>query len=320
MFGAFVHYYRGFAAAFKSRHTLLVENWELRHQLMAAQQSLMQAGLAHAREALASAVAAEVLPHHRDWRQAFCQKLGFFGPAEPRICLVLIVAALSLLTANTVRSVRTFAPTPAPEDILAELDSFSEAGVAEAVLRRDAQALLIDYTDGYNAYLQRLDNWKRDYANWLVTVDLHDAPESLGCYQSQHPKMPTFATDAWIPRFKAALLSLNERPVVDSLQHCLLLLYERHGLWPEFINLYLDLVRKSPADGDVVNWAQLALTRAKQFGRDDEVAGYLEVSAKFGGDPELAKLSPILERWNEARRKPVPPLALSVESRLPARM
>ena len=296
MTGVFSLVYRGWAASFKSRHQLLLENWALRHQLYAAQQNLLRAGLNQARVQVPSSCLFGA--GHRRGFSLF----GLFGPEEPRICLVLVTIALVMVTANAIRSVRTFSPTPDSGDIWAELDSFSEPAVAEAVLRREAESLLVHYADSYSAHLQARDTWKRSYADWLAASGLVDEPSSSQRYQSEHGKMPAFDRDAWIARLKGSLFSLRESQTAASLEQCLLLLYEQSGLWSEFIDLYLDIVRRSPSNLHVVSWAEPALQHASEFGRADQVLAYLQFAAQYDPHHLLTDLAPILKRWSQPTR------------------
>jgi hypothetical protein len=314
MNGCFLHFVEGFASTFKTRRELVLENWSLRHELCAAQQNLQRAGLERARFAFkqGSSVPAEVKRERGFY--AYRTAVNWFRVEESRIGTVLLLIAVLLLGANGLRCFRTFSTPGTTADVWADLDSFSQSSVAEAILRRDAQALLLEYTDSYNTYLQSLDAWNRAYASWSVD-ESSVASRAVPIFAANYGAMPKFALDKWAERFNRCRASLSNQAIVESLEHGLLLLYEQNRRWPEFLDLYLDIVRKSPDNSDVVDWAQSALTHSRVYGREEEVLAYLQFVAKFGGSPSLARLTPILERWNGARLKPGSPLALHENER-----
>jgi hypothetical protein len=276
---------------------LLIENWSLRHQLQAAQYDLVRAGL--------NRQPGEISRANQDPRQneekhfAALGFLGIFSTEQARICGVLMLVAFVLVTANTVRCVRTFAPASDTSEIWADLDSFSEPGLAQAVLRRDAEKLLINYTDSYNVYLQDFDSWRRSYTAWLSATGLSDSTANANRYAADHGKRPDFATDAWILRFRTSLSDLRATQTVEELEHSLLLMYQRNGLWPEFVGLFLDIVRKCPSNPDIVTWAEPALRHAHDCGKADQVLAYLQLAAQTESGYLPTSLAPILKRWGQ---------------------
>jgi hypothetical protein len=298
--------WHGFVAGFKSRHQLLIENWSLRHQLQAAQLNLIRAGM-H-RGGIPSRLHFQSSGEDRIGRpQRVCIRFfDLFASEEPRICLLLMLVAVVLLGANVARAVRTFAPATDTANIWPQLDSFSEPALAEAVIRSEAEKLLVNYSDGYDAYLQSLDSWKRKYSAWLAASGLFDCAANARRYETEARKKPAFSVDAWISRFKATLSALRERPAVEGLEHTLLLLYERDGRWSEFIDLYLEIIRKSPENLDVVGWAEAALRHATECGRADQVLAHLQFAAKYYRLSLQANLGPILKRWSQLGRADSP--------------
>jgi hypothetical protein len=292
--------WQGIVAGFKSRHQLLIENWSLRHQLHAAQLNLIRAGMN--RRDIPPGLAFEISGEDRHSSPSGACFRYLFASEQSRICLLLMLTAAVLLVANVARTVHTFAPASDTANTWPQLDSFSEPALAEAVIRSDAEKLLINYSDCYDAYLQSLDSWKRNYAAWLAASGLSDSPTQARRYETETWKKPTFSMATWISQFKATLSALREQPAVESLEHTLLLLYERDGRWSDFIDLYLDIIRKSPENVDVVGWAEAALRHAGECGRADQVLAYLRFAAKYYPRNLQANLTPVLKHFSQSDR------------------
>jgi hypothetical protein len=185
-----------------------------------------------------------------------------------------------------------------PDDLrdgVAFFDSFSDPSVACAILKQEAERLLLIYCEHFDheqAAKARQAGAGRELAAQLATHQMADPLPATG----DRPGLQTSVIQS-LTAFDAQVQDLNL-----DLGRKLLVIYARQHLWNEFLDRYLQIVRERPGRDEVLVWARLALDCSRKCGRAEEVADVLQHVVRFHPESRTAeRLKTVLAEWQADR-------------------
>jgi hypothetical protein len=193
------------------------------------------------------------------------------------VCDVLLLLALVWETASELKS-NAFFQTAELANEAPPLDSFSSPSLALAVLNREAQRLLMAYSQ------------KREETGLPERSGLGGATPTGMSGRAGGPR-PALATSARPHPSIAPIASLHAQveELKLELDDRLMWIYAESGLDQEFLNCYLHLAAEAPGSADVVLWLPQALKCAQGCGRTDELTDALRHLIQFHGALQRAR-------------------------------
>jgi hypothetical protein len=162
------------------------------------------------------------------------------------------------------------------------LDSFSEPSVALAVLKQEAELLMLSY-DERKAQAEAA----RAASLWNGVAASDRTAFGLGSNWSGVLNSPA-ARQAAALKLLAKLHAEVEDLEMD-LNRKLLTAYSQNASCNEFLDCYVRLVQQLPAPSAVALWTPYALECARKCGRGEEVTDALHHAIRFQQNPDNAK-------------------------------
>jgi hypothetical protein len=177
------------------------------------------------------------------------------------------------------------------------LDSFSEPSVALAVLKQEAERLMLTY-DERRAQAEAA----RSASSWNSVATRDRAALGLGSSWPAALNSPAARQAAALKRMLE--LHAEVQDLEFDLNQKLLTAYSQNASCNEFLDCYVRLVQQLPAPAAVALWTPYALEYARKCGRGEEVADALHHAIRFQQNPDNAKgtrpvqdIKALLEKW-----------------------
>ena len=226
-----------------------------------------------------------LLKHRAWWRKTLTRRSLWAG-----LGLLLTALLVGRLAEAGFKAGRLFQPDDL-RDEPATLDSFSEPAVACAILKQEAERLLLVY---------REDRDREQPARQPDTGRGVEPEPQAGAGRIAEP--PAGSRILSRPRTSAiqplSVLDAQVRDLKLSLCRELLSVYFDQHLWNEFVDRYLQLVREGPEQPEVVGYVFCALECSQKCGRAEEVVDVLQHVVRFHPESKRAEeLKRALEKW-----------------------
>lgn len=210
------------------------------------------------------------------------------------LCLALIALLVYRVAAASIGSSLAFRPDDL-RDGVACFDSFSDPSVACAILRQEADRLLLAYGE----------QWRQEQASPARQAGAgREVAARPGTRQRADP-LPASGDPPGLQTSSVQSLAALVAQVQDlnlNLSRNLLVVYSRQHLWNEFVDRYLQIVRERPGRNEGLVWARLALDSAQKCGRAEEVADVLQHIVRFHPELRTAEgLAEALAAWKTER-------------------
>ncbi len=226
----------------------------------------------------------------RCWWQKSLRHPALWGGLCSAVTTMLVywLAAASLKTSDSVQ----------PGDLMeepADFDSFSEPSVACAVLKQQAERLLLEHRKEWD--------WQRSSPNLRNEAG---AERAAGSKAGQRTDRLTASARRSQPPSIESLhgLDVQVQAVQLSLARKLLVVYADHEMWDEFVDCYLQLLWERPVHDGYFLFIPFALECSEKCGRAEELADALRHIVRF--HPEIKSsnyLKASLAEW-EAKHPP----------------
>ena len=230
-----------------------------------------------------------LLPAGETWRTVFPRRAAWVGLSFVLVVVLVYQLAGAIYGPGQPARLEEFRNEPVP------LDSFSEPALACAVLKQEADRLLLAY---------REDQERQGFPSRRArrgAGEVAAQPEALQIVSALPP-----ASDRVGPQSQTIepLLALDAQAqdVRLLLNRMLLLVYLDQKQWSPFVDRYLQSVREGPRRREAVIYGPLALDCAQKCGRVEEVMDLLQHFVRFPTEPGMAaELKQMLAKWRAER-------------------
>ena len=205
---------------------------------------------------------------------------------------LVLVLVVGLLAGTAVKLADLMFSYPDTLDSTLDLDSFSEASIARAILKKHAQSLILASVADRETLYYIVTQPKA--GDLICTANTN----STAGYPAQDEARLKSRIDHWIEQHQTELKKQKEIWAECPLEYELLLLYKTNHRWEEFVDCYLNLLGATPNHHIVTTWVREALTYSGACGRTEELLDALQHLARFHRDPSVVeKIKAILARW-----------------------
>jgi len=194
------------------------------------------------------------------------------------------------LVLDGLEAIRSFSSLGRQDRNCCEFDSFSEPAIARTVLKDEAERQLAAFT-----VCRELES------NATVHV-----PSAATRAKPSAGECPFDRSEQLSPQRASIIASMEQlrresQELKTDVDRKLLSVYYESEMWPEFLELYLQLLQDAPANGFVVEWTQVALSRGERCGRGNDVMQALERAlASYPDSKTVRGLKSALEQWASA--------------------
>ncbi len=208
-----------------------------------------------------------------------------------------LVGALACVYSGVVRDWRSAAILTGG---IPELDSFSEAGIAAAILKKRSEDLIWAYR-----MRREVETLTPSPIGRAAVKEAGMAPEQPSSNADTKPVNDlSKGTSEWIARLRRESAELREIALASDLESQLLVIYRENGLWDEFLDCYLGILGRSPESEPVVVWARSALEYSSGCGRAEEVQDALRHLGRFSRNTRVRVLvRAALDDWSSSTRQ-----------------
>jgi hypothetical protein len=171
------------------------------------------------------------------------------------------------------------------------LDSFSEPATAAAILKRQAESLLLDYTEARNAASE-------------VAPSRVQGPGQVGNPKQAVREYAGFAGfDRGSPPEVSRIQPLEKlhatmRDMTIDLDQKLLVIFSENHFENQLLDRFLQFLHEAPEQPEVLEWVSCALDYSRRCGRTEELEDALRHVVRFHPELKTARqLTALLDSW-----------------------